>query len=142
MKSGQIVKERRYYSPKYDEYIVAVKRGSTYSTFRRGNGEVVRLLPKNVCYVSPEDFDTCECIAMWTKMDSWFEGGFDEKTGTEYNHERIDGRYRRTSYRSAIRDMYEGSADGANFECLQIPREDIDRFFDIVKGMGYEAKRL
>ncbi len=140
MKPGLIVKGRRYYSSKYDEYVVAVKRGSAYSTFRRANGEVVRLLSKNVCYVSPEDFDTCECTATWTKMDSWFEGGFDEKTGTEYNHEWVDGRYRRASYRSAIRDMYDGSADGVNLECLQISQEDIDRFFAVVKGMGYEVR--
>ena len=132
MKRSLIIKGRRYYSPKHDEYVVAVKRGSVYSTFRRTNGDVVRLLPKNVCYVSAEDFDLCECIAMWTKMDTWFEGGFDEKTGTEYNHEWKDDRYCRTSYRIAILTMYAGST----LECLSIPQEYIRRFYEIVKGMG------
>lgn len=133
MKRGLIVKGRRYYSPKYDEYVVAVTRGCTYSTFRRKSGEVVRLLPKSVCYVSADDYNMCESLARSTRLDTWFDGRFDDATQTEYNYEWRNGRYRRTSYRMAIRDLHEGAA----LEVLPIPKEYIRRFYEIVKGMGY-----
>lgn len=133
MKRGLIVRGHRYYSPKHDEYVVAVRRGRAYATFRRANGEVVRLLPKSVCYVSADDYNMCEVLAWSTRMDTWFDGRFDEKTGTEYNYERRNGHWRRTSYRLAIRDMY----DGSDMDCLPIPKEYVSRFREIVRGMGH-----
>lgn len=134
MKRGLIVKGRRFYSLKHHEYVVAVKRGRTYATFRRANGEIVKLLPRSVCYVSADDYYMCEDLARSTKMNTWFDGRFDDETQTEYNYEWRNGRYRRTSYRLAIRDMYEGS----DMEVLPIEKDHIRRFREIVKGMGYD----
>lgn len=133
MKPALIIKGRRYYSPKLDEYVVAVKRGRVYSTFKRANDVRVRILPKNVWYVSVDDFNMCEELARATRMDSWFEGYFDENVGMEMNHEWREGRYHLTSYRHAIRDMY----DGTDMDNLPIPKGYVHRFREIVKGMGY-----
>ena len=135
MKRGLIVKDRRYYSPKYDEYVTAIRRHDHFATFRRNNGDVVRILPKNVSYVSVDDYNLCDELATEAKM-SWFFPGFDDDTGTEFNFEEANPRKKR-SFRIAVRDLSEGLID-RNFECMSDPEESDRRFRSIVCGMGYK----
>ena len=133
MKRGLIVKGRRYYSPKFDEYVTAVKRHDHFVTFRRNNGDVVRILPKNVFYVSVDDYNLCDELATEAKM-SWFFPWFDNATGTEINWDEADKNSAR-SFRNAIRDLSEGLID-ENFKWLPDPKDCCRRFRAILCGMG------
>ena len=135
MQRGLIVKGRRYYAPKFDEYVTAVEKHRRFVSFRRANGSVVKLMPKNVFYVSCDDYNLCSDLADSAKM-SWFFPGFDETSGTEVNYEEGDLRNKR-SFRIAIRDLSEGLID-VNFEDMENPRESDRRFRAIVLGMGFE----
>ncbi len=134
MKPGLIVKGRRYYSPKFDEYVVAVKRHREYITFRRASGETVLLKASSVFYLSVEDWNLCDTLATEAKM-TWFWPGFDDETQTEYNIEWINGRERRKSFRAAVRDLSEGLID-QNFLMMPNPQESNARFRKIVRGLG------
>ena len=133
MKRGLIVKGRRYYSPKFDEYVIAEQRGTKFSLFRRANGDTVRLSPMNVFYLSVEDYNMCDALAMGAKM-AWFFPSVDDSTNTEINFEEADDRYAR-SYRNAVRDLSEGLID-ENFKMMPDPIGCNTRFREVLRGMG------
>lgn len=133
MKRGLIVKGRRYYSPKFDEYLTAVKRGNRMSVFRRDNGMEVRLAPKNVFYLSVDDYNLCDGLATVAKM-TWFSPWFDNATGTEVDWEEAD-KHTVSSYRTAIKDLSEGLID-LDFFDMPDSMEACSRFRSVVYGMG------
>ena len=134
MRRGLIVKGRRYYSPKFNEYVVAIKRNRHFATYRRTNDEIVRLKHKSVCYLSVDDFNMCDHIGMAAKM-SWFDSRFDEVTGTEFI--AASGMDYGTSYRNAIRSLSEGTVDHS-FEWVSNcdPKDYCRRFKAVLLGMG------
>lgn len=137
MRRGLIVKGRRYYSPRIDEYVVAVRRRRVFSFFRRMNGTVIRLAHRNVCYVSVDDYNLCDELANEAKT-TWFFPHFDNATKTEVNLEWENGRKRTKSYRMAIRDLFDGIDSALEF--MPVPKEYGNRFRAIVQGMGiYES---
>ena len=136
MRRGLIVKGRRYYSPKFGEYVIAKRRGAKFSTFSRANGETVRIAHTNVFYVSVDDFNMCDELAMAAKM-TWFFSGLDDSTNTEINLEEADEHHVR-SYRNAIRDLSEGLIN-EDFKRMTDPVECFRRFCLILHGMGLPA---
>ena len=135
MKPGLIVKGHRYYSPKFDEYLTAVKRGRRTSVFRRDNGMEIRLAPKSVFYLSADDYNLCDDLAMAAKM-TWFFPWFDDASGTEVNWEEANEHVVR-SFRTAIKDLSEGLID-QNFLDMPNPQESFTRFWEIIRGMGLD----
>ena len=135
MKRGLIVKGRRYYSPKFNEYVIAIKHNNHFVRFLRENGDLVLLHPKNVSYLSVDDFNLCDELAISAKM-TWFFPGFDEVTGTEVNFEEGD-ECNVSSYRDAICDLSEGLID-QDFKRMAKPYEYCIRFRAIVCGMGFK----
>lgn len=133
MRRGLIVKGRRYYSPKFKEYVVAEKRGAKFATFRRANGDIVRLNPLNLFYVSVDDYNLCDELATEAKM-AWFYPGLDDSTNTEVNFENAD-EHEVSSYRSAIRDVSEGLTN-EDFKMMPDPFEYNKRFRQVLRGMG------
>ena len=135
MRLGLIVKGRRYYSPKFDEYLTAVKRGRRTCVFRRGNGMKIRVAPKSVFYLSIDDYNLCDDLALAAKM-TWFCPWFDDATGTEVNWEEANKHVVR-SYRTAVKDLSEGLID-QDFLEMPNPKESFTRFLAIIRGMGLD----
>ena len=133
MRRGLIVRGRRYYSPKFNEYVVAEKRGEKVATFRRANGDIVRIHPVNVFYVSVDDYNMCDELAMGAKM-TWFYPSVDDSTNTEINFEEADA-HDVSSYRNAIRDLSEGLID-EDFKRMSDPLGCNNRFRQVLRGMG------
>ncbi len=133
MRHGLIVKGRRYYSPKFDEYVTAVRRGRRFATFRRPCGDAVRLAPKSVCYLSVDDYNLCDTLATKAKM-TWFYPGFDDATGTEINFEEGD-ESDISSFRTALRDLSEGLID-EDFRLMPNPADANLRFRAILRGLS------
>ena len=98
--------------------MIAEQRGVKFSLFRRANGDSVRLLPMNVSYLSVDDYNMCDELAMEAKM-TWFFPGVDDSTNTEINFEEAD-ETNISSYRNAVRDLSEGLI-GENFKMMPDP---------------------
>ena len=133
MRRGLIVKGRRYYSPKFKEYVIAEKRGIKFATVRRMNGDIVRLNPANLFYVSADDYNLCDELATAAKM-TWFYPGLDDSTNTEVNFEDAD-EHEVSSYRHAIRDLSEGLVN-EDFKMIPDPLGYNNRFRQVLRGMG------
>ena len=139
MRRGLIVRGRRYYSPKLNEYVIAIKRNRHFATYRRTNGDIVRLAHKNVWYLSIDDFNMCAHIGTAAKM-NWFDARFDKATCTEFIEPH--GIEYGTSYRNAVRDLAEGTVD-QSFEWVPNcdPKDYSRRFSAVLQGMGIVDSR-
>ena len=87
----------------------------------------------NVFYLSVDDYNMCDELAMEAKM-TWFFPGVDDSTNAEINFEEADENDAR-SYRNAVRDLSEGLID-ENFEMMPDPKGYNNRFREVLRGMG------
>ena len=93
----------------------------------------MRIVPKNVFYVSLNDYNMCDELATGAKM-TWFYSGVDNSTNTEVNFEE-GNEHNVSSYRNAVRDLSEGLID-EDFQRTPAPLAYNKRFRQVLRGMG------